>query len=298
MPGRYEPAAPGGERFPDFTDILAVDAAATDRSIRAMASRTAPILDVHDLQVRRGAAHLLAGVTWRIRPGEHWVVLGANGSGKTSLLRVLMGFLSPTSGSLTLLGARFGAADWREVRPRIGLVSSALHVHIPPAETALETVISGRYAQLDFWGQATPADVRAARACLRALGAVALADRPWAWLSQGERQRVLIARALVARPGLLILDEPCAGLDPVARADILATVNAIAGTRSAPTLIFVTHHVEEITPRFTHVLLLAQGRVTAAGPRADVLTSANLSAAYGRPVRLQRSPAGWRLVIR
>jgi len=240
---------------------------------------------------------MLDRLTWRIQPGEQWVVLGANGSGKTSLLRVLMGFLSPTHGSLRVLGRAHGRTDWRDVRPLLGLVSSALHAHIPPAEPAVETVISGRYAQLDFWGEATPADDRAARRELHRLGAEGLVDRPWAWLSQGERQRVLIARALVARPRLLILDEPCAGLDPVARADFLQRIDALAGSRRAPALIFVTHHVEEITPAFSHVLILGAGRVIAAGPKDEVLTSAHLSTAYGQPVRLRRRVDGWQLTV-
>lgn len=256
-----------------------------------------PILDLDALSVRRGKVHMLDGVTWRIRRGEHWIVLGANGSGKTSLLRVLMGFLSPSSGNMHVLGHEHGRTDWRDVRPQLGLVSSALHAHIPPAEPALETVISGRYAQLDFWGRATESDTRIARRELAKLGAASLADRPWAWLSQGERQRVLIARALIARPKLLILDEPCAGLDPVARAEFLRSVNALARTRGAPALIFVTHHVEEITPAFTHVLILARGRVVAAGPTTEVLTSANLSTSYGQPVRLRAGTDGWRLSV-
>ncbi|HEX2100122.1 MAG TPA: ATP-binding cassette domain-containing protein, partial [Candidatus Synoicihabitans sp.] len=157
-----------------------------------------PILAVDHVRVQRGAVRLLDEVSWRVQAGEHWVVLGANGSGKTSLLRVLMGFLSPSAGEIDVLGHRYGATDWREVRPAIGLVSSALHAHIPGGEPAEETVISGRYAQLDFWGEATAADRSTARRALRQMNAAMLADRPWAWLSQGERQRVLIARALVA----------------------------------------------------------------------------------------------------
>lgn len=262
-----------------------------------MPKPSVPILDLDAISVQRGAVRLVDAVTWRINRGENWVVLGANGSGKTSLLRVLMGFLSPSSGEMRVLGHQHGSTDWREIRPRLGLVSSALHAHIPPAEPAVETVISGRYAQLDFWGRATRADVRLARRELARVGASSLADRPWAWLSQGERQRVLIARALIARPRVLILDEPCAGLDPVARADFLRSVDAVASTRGAPTLIFVTHHVEEITAAFTHVLILANGKVVASGPKTKALTSANLSRAYGQPVRLRTVADGWRLSV-
>jgi iron complex transport system ATP-binding protein len=232
-----------------------------------------------------------------VQPGQHWVVLGPNGSGKTSLLKVLTGLMSPSAGQIRVGGRRYGATDWREVRQAIGLVSSALQMHVPPTEFAIETVISGRYDQLDLWAPVTEGDRRAARVQLRALGIVDRANRPWAYLSQGERQRVLIARALVARPRLLILDEPCAGLDPVARADFLAGVDGLARSPRAPTLVFVTHHVEEIMPAFTHVLVLAEGRVAAAGPRDDVLTGANLSRAFGRALQLRRSRRGWALTV-
>lgn len=256
-----------------------------------------PIVEIDQLQLRRGPVRLLEDVTWRIQSGEHWVILGPNGGGKTSLLKVLMGFMTASAGRIAVLGQHHGATDWREVRRLISLVSSALHAHIPPAEPALETVISGRYAQLDFWGRATPADFRAARAALRQVEATALADRPWAWLSQGERQRVLIARALAARPRLLILDEPCAGLDPVARADFLASIDHLARSPRAPALVLVTHHVEEITPAFRHLLLLARGRIVAAGPRSRVLNSDHLSAAFGRRLRLRRTGPTWRLDV-
>lgn len=249
------------------------------------------ILEVADLSVYRGRTAILRHVSWRVARGEHWAVLGANGSGKTSLLKALTGYLSPTAGSLALLGRRYGTCDWRELRYKIGMVTSAFVASIPPAEPALETVISGKYAQLDLWHRVTRADRAGARRGLRAVGLGALAAREWAHLSQGERQRVLIARALMARPRLLILDEPCAGLDPVAREKFLAFIDALARQRGSPTLVLVTHHVEEIVPAFTHALVLRAGAVLAAGPRARVLTSAVLSAAFEAPLRVKRSGA-------
>ncbi|MDB6170369.1 MAG: transporter ATP-binding protein [Verrucomicrobia bacterium] len=241
------------------------------------------------MRVVRGRTTILRDIAWRVEAGQHWVILGANGSGKTSLLKVLNGHLPPTAGEIAVLGERYGASDWRDLRLKIGVVMSAFVAAIPPAEIARDTVMSGKFAQLDLWAPVTRADRAAAEKLLRLVGAGAIVQREWAYLSQGERQRVLIARALMARPRLLILDEPCAGLDPVARENFLGFVNRLPRRRGAPALVLVTHHVEEILPAFTHVLLLRAGSVIAAGPRASVLTSRNLSRAFGSPLRLQRS---------
>jgi iron complex transport system ATP-binding protein len=181
------------------------------------------------------------------------------------------------------------------LRLHIGVVTSAFAASIPPAEPAIETVVSGKYAQLDLWHAGTRADRVAARRLLARSGLAALEEREWAYLSQGERQRVLIARALMARPRVLILDEPCAGLDPVARENFLRFLETLAQSRHAPALVLVTHHVEEILPAFTHALLLRAGQVHAAGARERVLTSTNLSATFGAPLRLLRSGDRYRL---
>jgi iron complex transport system ATP-binding protein len=265
-----------------------------------------PVLEVTGLRVARGRAAILRGVDWRVAPGEHWVILGANGSGKTSLLKALTGYLSPTAGSIAVLGRTYGACDWRDLRLHLGVVTSAFAASIPPAEPARDTVVSGKFAQLDLWHRVTRADRAAAEKLLRLAGLARLVEREWAYLSQGERQRVLIARALMARPRLLILDEPCAGLDPVAREKFLRFVEKLARRKAgqvsdlthsahAPALVLVTHHVEEITPAFTHALLLRAGRVVAAGPRRAVLTSANLSATFGARLKLASAGGRYRL---
>jgi iron complex transport system ATP-binding protein len=254
-----------------------------------------PLLAVSQLHVRRGDTTLLHGLDWRVARGEHWVIMGPNGGGKTTLLRTLAGYLTPSAGAIQLLGAHWGQTDWRNIRARLGIVSVALQPAIPGAEPVWETVVSGRYAQLDFWATPTPADLAAARREMLRLGILALAERPWAYLSQGERQRVLIARALMARPALLILDEPCAGLDPLARAQFLTLVEALARRPRGPALVLVTHHVEEITPAFSRVLLLARGRAVAQGPRRTVLTSAQLGEAFAAPMRLRRRGKGYAL---
>jgi iron complex transport system ATP-binding protein len=246
------------------------------------------ILHVSDLCVSRGKTEILRGVTWRVRKGEHWVILGPNGCGKTSLLKAITGYLSPSSGSIALLGETYGETDWRELRLKIGIVASALQASIPAAEMALETVVSGRYAQLDLWAHPTRAEKAAATRLLRFVGGSHLARREWIYLSQGERQRILIARSLMARPRLLILDEPCAGLDPVAREEFLWFVEGLARRRGGPALVLVTHHAEEIMPAFTHALLLRGGRVFASGPRPGIVTTRGLSGAFGARLSVRR----------
>lgn len=252
------------------------------------AASRSPILSVKDLYIRRDRTIILNRVNWRVDRGENWVILGGNGSGKTSLLRALTGYLAPTAGDIELLGETFGRSDWRQLREHIGIVITSFSVLIPVCETALDTVISGKFAQLDLWMRVRPADRTAARRLLRRVDAAHLAKREWQHLSQGERQRVLIARALMARPRLLILDEPCAGLDPVARRDFLQLVDGLARLRNGPPIVLVTHHVEEITPAFTHALLLRAGEVVAAGPRKQTLTSAQLTKVFGTPIRLRQ----------
>lgn len=255
------------------------------------------LLDVSRLSVTRGRTAILREVDWRVNRGEHWAILGANGSGKTTLLKTLTGYMTPTSGELSLLGGRYGACDWRDLRLHVGVVTSAFAAAIPPAEPTLDTVISGKFAQLDLWHKVSAADRREGLRLLRSVGMAALAEREWVYLSQGERQRVLIARALMSRPKLLILDEPCAGLDPVAREHFLRFVDRLARRRIAPALVLVTHHVEEIVPAFTHTLLLRRGQVVAAGPHADVMTSANLTATFGSPVRLGRREGRYQIAF-
>jgi iron complex transport system ATP-binding protein len=247
-----------------------------------------PILGVSGLVVRRGDAVILENIRWQVWPGEHWVILGANGSGKTSLLCALTGYLTPTAGEVEVLGQCYGCSDWRQLRLRLGLVSSAIRQMIPPDEPALETVVSGRYAMIQFWGKMTAADRRRARHILRQIECAELADRPWLFLSQGERQRVLIGRALMAKPAVLILDEPCAGLDPAAREHFLQFLQRLGRGAHPPTLVLVTHHVEEIMPVFTHVLILKSARVMAQGPLKRALTSAALAEAFGEPARLRQ----------
>jgi len=256
-----------------------------------MAKPTAPLppkLQISGLSLVREGNRILDDISWEIAPGEHWAILGANGSGKTSLLSTLTGYLTPTAGRLGVLGEQYGASNWVELRKRIGIVSSAVRQQMPDHEPALVTVVSGKYAMIDYWGRIRRADREEAREILRQIDAEHLADRPWRVLSQGERQRILIGRALMAHPELLILDEPSAGLDPVAREHFFQFMERLAGTKGAPALILVTHHVEEIVVGISHVLVLKSGRVLAAGKRAKTLKNEILSEAFGEAVRLIR----------
>lgn len=255
----------------------------------------APVLEVRDLTIRRGDTVILDRVSWAVQRGEHWVILGANGSGKTSLLSALTGYLSPTDGDVAVLGERFGDSDWRELRTHIGIVSSSVRQMMADHEPALTTVVSGKYAMIDYWGRPQAADRAQAARILRDVEAGYLAKRPWLVLSQGERQRVLIGRALMARPRLLILDEPCAGLDPVARENFLAFIERLGRRRNAPALLLVTHHVEEIMPVFSHALLLREGRMLAGGEKAAVLTSARISATFDEKLRVRESVGRYEL---
>ncbi len=266
------------------------------RPCRLSSPDDAAVLRLTGLTVFRGATTILADVDWTVRSGEHWVILGANGSGKTSLLAALTAYLTPSGGSIELLGQLYGQSDWPALRRRVGLVSSALRQLIHEEEPASEVVIGGRRAAIDVRDRPRPADVRMARRLLELVAGLHLADRPWGVLSQGERQRILIARALMAQPSILILDEPCAGLDPVARERFLGFL-ATLGRQPAPALVLVTHHVEEILPVFRHALLLRDGRVAAAGPTRTVMSSPTLSEAFGAAVRLTRRGGRYRLQL-
>jgi iron complex transport system ATP-binding protein len=260
-------------------------------------SRARTVIAVRGLRVVRDAT-ILEQIDWEVQKGEHWAILGPNGSGKTSLLRALTGYLPPTAGTISVLGETYGRSDWRELRKRIGIVSSSIYQMMAENETAFNAVLSGRYAQIGLWCETAPAERREAARILRRVECEYLRERPWTHLSQGERQRVLIGRALMARPRLLILDEPCAGLDPAAREHFLQFLERLARGPGAPALVLVTHHTEEITPSFSHVLVLKEGRVAASGSKARMLNSRLLSDAFGVPVRLRRERGRYLLSVR
>jgi iron complex transport system ATP-binding protein len=256
-----------------------------------------PVLEISNLRVERGGTTILNGVSWRVERGQHWVILGPNGSGKTSLLSALTGYLTPTAGEISLLGKTYGGSDWRELRKQIGIVSSAVRQMMADDEPALETVASGKYAMIDFWGRLSRADRIQALKILRQIKCAHLAERPWRVLSQGERQRALIGRALMAKPRVLILDEPCAGLDPAAREHFLQFLQRLGKNPNAPTLVLVTHHVEEIMPVFSHVLILKAGRTLAAGKKWEILKTAMLSQTFDTRIKLQTKAGRYTMTV-
>src|SRR5262245_36566815 len=244
-------------------------------------------LTMRGVRVVRDGRAILDGVDWEVRAGERWVVLGPNGSGKTTLLRVASLYLHPSSGTVDVLGERLGRVDVRRHRRRIGLVSPALADLLRPTVTVVDVVMAAREAALETWWHTYgDDDRRAALDLLARTGTEALADREFGTLSSGERQRVLVARSLWGSPGLVLLDEPTAGLDLGAREDLVGRLAGLAADLATPPTVLVTHHVEEIPAGFTHALLLRGGRVRAQGPLASVLTAASLSATFGLPLAL------------
>ncbi|MGF1451799.1 MAG: ABC transporter ATP-binding protein [Opitutales bacterium] len=254
-------------------------------------------MSIRNLTVERDQI-LLRDVSWTVKPGEHWAILGPNGSGKTSLLNAVCGYLTPSRGQISVGDAHYGHRDWRKVRQQIGLASGALQRRIEPQEFARDVVLSGTDASLNYW--ATPSSAENARAdeLLAEFGMAAAAARPWRLLSEGERARCLIARALFRRPRLLVLDEPCAGLDPVARQRLLLALRDLCASTHSMSLVLVTHHVEEIIPGITHVLLLSGGRVVSQGLKEGTLISALLSRTYGTEVSLSEGASGYRLEVK
>ncbi|MDR1519644.1 MAG: ABC transporter ATP-binding protein [Planctomycetota bacterium] len=245
------------------------------------------LIDLRRVGLRRNGREILRDIDWRVRRGEHWAVIGANGSGKTTLLQIAGAVLFPSSGEATVLGGRFGAADLFKLRRRVGWVASALTARLPGGETARDIVISGLKATFGLVYEYSEADRLKADETLRRLGLADRADAPFGVLSQGEQQKTLFARALMAGPELLILDEACSGLDLSAREAFLRAVGGVAARREAG-LILVTHHIEEIPAAVTHALILGAGRVLASGRVDAVLTPEILSPAFGLDVRIER----------
>ncbi|MEO3889151.1 ABC transporter ATP-binding protein [Nonomuraea sp. B5E05] len=251
------------------------------------------VLRFQDVAVRRDGAALLRGIDWTVNEDERWVVIGPNGAGKTTLLQVAATLLYPSEGLVEVLGERLGQADVFDLRPRIGLASAALAERIPPEEKVIDLVLTASYAIMGRWTEEYDSnDVTRAVELIDMMGAAHLIRRRFGTLSEGERKRVQIARALMPDPEMLLLDEPAAGLDLGGREDLVRRLSLLAGDYRSPTLVLVTHHVEEVPAGFTHGLLLRHGSVVAQGPLEHVMTSDNLSHTFGVPLSLERSGEG------
>lgn len=247
------------------------------------------VLELEDIVLVRGGRTILDGVTWRIARGEHSVLLGANGSGKTTLLKVLTGYEWPTSGRVRVLGQEYGGCDIRALRRHIGWVSSAMEHRVPPEDDAMRVVASGFDASFGVYRPIAVGEQERCRVALEALNIGRLATQAFGLMSQGEQKRTLIARALVHDPALLVLDEPCAGLDPVSRRDFLHEIGEFTRRANVPTVILVTHHVEEIQSWLRSAMALRAGRALHAGSLRNVMRSEVISEVFGRPCRLTQS---------
>jgi iron complex transport system ATP-binding protein len=261
------------------------------------AERPGPALRVRGLSVVRDGRALLDDLAWEVRSPDRWVILGPNGSGKTTLLQVAGARLWPTSGEVEILGHRLGRVDLRTLRPRVALVSGSVIRQLRATQTVREVVVSGRFGALEtWWHRYDEADwARADRLLAHAGvgGAGGIGDREFGVISEGERQHVLLARALMSRPELLLLDEPAAGLDMGARERLLASLASLARDPGTPPLVLVTHHAEEIPSGMTHAALLRGGRFLAAGPIGDVLESKAVSACFGVEVTIGHEDGRW-----
>jgi iron complex transport system ATP-binding protein len=252
------------------------------------------VLDLAGVGVARDGRPLLAGIDWRVRRGERWVVLGPNGSGKSTLVRVASLWLHPTSGTVRVLGEQLGRCDVRPLRARVGVAAASLADRLRPDLAVEDVVVTSRRGALEpWWHTYDDKDRRRAAEAMDLVGVGHLHGRLFATLSSGERQRVQLARTVAADPDLLLLDEPAAGLDLGAREDLVGRLEALAADRGTGPLVLVTHHVEEIPDGTTHALLLRAGRVVAAGPLADTLTSENLSTTFGVAVTLSAVDGRW-----
>ena len=245
------------------------------------------VIHLDSVIVARGGKKILGPITWTVNEGERWVILGPNGAGKTTLFSLCATQMHPTTGSVRILGSTLGRVDVFELRPRIGLMGPAISTALPEGETVLDVVLTAAYAILGRWQEPYELwDESRAQGLLTTLGVRELAARKYFTLSDGEKKRALIARALMADPELLLLDEPTAGLDLGGREDLLKRFDSLAADSKSPATLMITHHIEEIPAGSTHALLLKNGEAISQGQIASVITSENLTNAYDMAINV------------
>ena len=262
-------------------------------SRRILIGLMAVVLNLSQVTFVRNDRLILAPLSWKVGDGERWLVLGPNGSGKTTLLRIASMYEHPSSGTVEVLGERLGRTDVRQLRRRVGFVSAALTAQLRPTLRCLDVVMTAKYAALEpWWHRYTADDEQRARGLLARMGVAELAERSMVTVSSGEQQRVVLARALMNEPGVVLFDEPSAGLDLGGREQLIEALSELTLDPTAPPLVFVTHHIEETPPGMTHVLMLRDGKVVTQGPIERCLTSAALSECFAMPLHLERRPDG------
>ncbi|MBO7434403.1 ABC transporter ATP-binding protein [bacterium] len=255
-----------------------------------------PIIDLEGLSVLK-AETILNNVSWKVLPGENWVILGANGAGKSTLLHAITAYDSFSGGTIRIAGHTYGEYNWPELRRKIGMVSSELEARIRPAESAAEVVIGGYFASLGLYDEPTEELYEKADEIITSIGCSYLRNRAWGYLSQGEKRRVMIGRAMMVDPLLIILDEPCSGLDPVARERFLRFLQNFSSGEKAPSLVMTTHHVEDIMPVFTHLLALKRGRVLQNGKIEDLMRDEILSELFDADIKVEFTEGRYHLNI-
>ncbi|HEY9205034.1 MAG TPA: ABC transporter ATP-binding protein [Candidatus Methanoperedens sp.] len=246
-----------------------------------------PVVLLKQVSFVRNKNLILDDISLCINPGEHWAIIGPNGSGKTSLISIISGYHHPSKGTAGVFGKKFGSTDLRELRRSIGECSSEVRNMIHGLEPAGDIVLSGKFASIGLYESPCPDDLKLADELLEFFGLSDMKHRPFETLSDGEKQKTVIARALMPQPKLLVLDEPCAGLDLKAREELLESIQKISAKPGGPTLVYITHHVEEIFPEITHALALRHGRIVASGTKKEVITGEVLSETFGLSIELQ-----------
>ena len=254
------------------------------------------ILDIRNLCFSTEKS-ILEDINWTVLEGERWVLLGGNGAGKTSLISTICAYNTPSSGEMFVDGKEYSNYNWQKMRERIALVGSQLRRAINRGEKVMDVVVSGKFGQINYWGKITKKLILEAFEQMKRFGISHLVDSDWFLISQGERQKVLLARSMMLKPSVVFLDEPCTGLDPIARKEFVSFLDSLCEDKSIPAIIMATHYVEEIPPSFTHAIIIKDGKVLAQGEIDKVLTSKNLSDAYGAPCKLSKSKGFYKLSV-